>query len=125
MIIIHNTIYMQCKYIYIYIYVCIPVISPHVLNNYNHIYLYYIGVYTSTYHSYVSFTQATSTGRDSLNAQDTAFYPSQVPRLLEGCEAWKTLLSLLEDAPRLVEVWEGIDPHGLVGTVNGDPSFGG
>eukprot|EP00435_Cladocopium_sp_Y103_P074718 s225_g50.t1 len=34
--------------------------------------------------------------------KDTAFYPSQVPWMLEGCEAWKTLLSLLEDeSPQL------------------------
>jgi len=34
--------------------------------------------------------------------KDTAFYPSQVPRILEGCEAWRTLLSLLEDeSPQL------------------------
>lgn len=34
--------------------------------------------------------------------RDTAFYPSQLPRMLEGCEAWKTLLSLLEDeSPQL------------------------
>ena len=55
-----------------------------------------------------------------LSAQDTAFYPSQLPRLLEGCGAWKTLLSLLEDATR-VEVFRGgrdrpIDLSGVGGT---------
>lgn len=34
--------------------------------------------------------------------RETAFYPSQLPRMLEGCGAWKTLLSLLEDeSPQL------------------------
>ena len=35
------------------------------------------------------------------SCQDSAFYPAQVPRMLEGCEAWRTLLSLLEDEPHV------------------------